>query len=52
MVKEYPQEFFEDLARDLQVREWKKTGHDYEVILDDCPVSMNSLAAGPFTCPG
>ncbi|XP_074094508.1 protein SERAC1 isoform X3 [Cotesia typhae] len=52
IVKEYPQEFFQDLARDLQERDWKKTGHDYEVILDDCPVSMNSLAAGPFTCPG
>ncbi|XP_008546833.1 protein SERAC1 [Microplitis demolitor] len=52
IVKEYPQEFLEDLAHDLQIREWKKIGHDYEIVLHDCPVSMNSLASGPFTCPG
>ncbi|KAH0952241.1 hypothetical protein HN011_003545 [Eciton burchellii] len=47
-----PQEFFKDLARDLQLREWRKTGHDFEVILDDCPQDTNDCASGPFFCQG
>ncbi|XP_014473260.1 PREDICTED: protein SERAC1-like isoform X2 [Dinoponera quadriceps] len=47
-----PQEFFKDLARDLQLREWKKIGHDFEVILEDCPQNTNSRANGPYFCKG
>lgn len=47
-----PQEFFKDLARDLQLREWKKIGQDFEVILDDCPQNTNCRACGPYFCRG
>ncbi|XP_011352205.1 protein SERAC1 isoform X2 [Ooceraea biroi] len=47
-----PQEFFKDLARDLHLREWRKIGHDFEVVLDDCPQDMNASASGPFSCRG
>lgn len=47
-----PQEFFKDLARDLHLREWRKVGHDFEVVLDDCPQDMNACASGPFFCGG
>ncbi|KAK2576698.1 hypothetical protein KPH14_005359 [Odynerus spinipes] len=52
LISEYPQEFFKDLARDIQLRQWKKLAEYYEVVLDDCPVNMNYLAEGPFTCSG
>ncbi|XP_014602802.1 PREDICTED: protein SERAC1-like [Polistes canadensis] len=52
LIKDYPQEFFKDLAYDLQMRAWKKLGRDYEVILDDCPINVNYQATGPFTCKG
>ncbi|XP_077259175.1 protein SERAC1 isoform X1 [Temnothorax americanus] len=47
-----PQEFFKDLARDLYLREWRKTGQDFEVVLDDCPQNTNALACGPYFCRG
>lgn len=47
-----PQEFFKDLARDLNLREWRKLGQDFEVILDDCPRNTNSCACGPYFCRG
>ncbi|XP_032663066.1 protein SERAC1 isoform X2 [Odontomachus brunneus] len=43
-----PPEFFKDLARDLQLREWKKIGHDFEVILEDCPQNTNSHPYEPY----
>ncbi|KAF7390170.1 hypothetical protein HZH68_012027 [Vespula germanica] len=52
LISDYPQEFFKDLAYDLQTRAWKKLGRDYEVILDDCPVNVNYQSTGPFTCKG
>lgn len=52
MVGEQPQEFFKDLVRDLELREWQRVGNDYEVILHDCPSKMNYRASGPFSCPG
>lgn len=52
MVDDYPSEFLKDLARDLEVREWQRLGHDYQVILHDCPVGMNEKATGPFFCEG
>ncbi|XP_050458776.1 protein SERAC1 [Cataglyphis hispanica] len=47
-----PQEFFKDLARDLYLREWKKIGQDFEVVLDDCPQNTNACACGPYFCKG
>ncbi|EGI57699.1 Protein SERAC1 [Acromyrmex echinatior] len=47
-----PQEFFKDLARDLHLREWRKIGQDFEVILDDCPQNTNDCACGPYFCRG
>ncbi|KYM95025.1 Protein SERAC1 [Cyphomyrmex costatus] len=47
-----PQEFFKDLARDLHLREWRKIGQDFEVILDDCPQNTNDRACGPYFCGG
>jgi len=47
-----PQEFFKDLARDLHLREWRKIGQDFEVILDDCPQNTNDRACGPYFCRG
>ncbi|XP_033221806.1 protein SERAC1 isoform X2 [Belonocnema kinseyi] len=52
MIDEYPQEFLKDLARDLKMQEWKRIGHDFEVILHDCPENINCRACGPFTCKG
>ncbi|XP_043278487.1 protein SERAC1 isoform X2 [Venturia canescens] len=52
VIGDHPQEFLKDLARDLKQREWKRIGHDYEVVLDDCPENMNARATGPFTCRG
>ncbi|XP_015598964.1 protein SERAC1 isoform X2 [Cephus cinctus] len=52
MLAETPQEFLKDLAHDLRMREWKKIGEDFEVILDDCPENTNCRACGPFTCRG
>ncbi|XP_072746379.1 protein SERAC1 [Anoplolepis gracilipes] len=47
-----PQEFFKDLARDLQLREWRKIGENFEVVLDDCPQNTNADACGPYFCKG
>ncbi|XP_011861232.1 PREDICTED: protein SERAC1-like [Vollenhovia emeryi] len=47
-----PQEFFKDLARDLHLREWRKIGQDFEVVLDDCPQNTNARACGPYFCRG
>lgn len=47
-----PQEFFKDLARDLHLREWRKIGQDFEVVLDDCPQNTNACARGPYFCRG
>lgn len=47
-----PPEFFKDLARDLQLREWKKIGHDFEVILEDCPQNTNVRPYEPYFCRG
>ncbi|XP_025158727.1 protein SERAC1 isoform X2 [Harpegnathos saltator] len=47
-----PQEFFKDLARDLQLREWKKMGQDFEVVLEDCPQNANCDACGLYFCGG
>jgi len=47
-----PQEFFKDLARDLHLREWRKIGQDFEVVLDDCPQNTNACACGPYFCRG
>lgn len=47
-----PQEFFKDLARDLHLREWRKIGQDFEVVLDDCPQNTNTRACGPYFCRG
>ncbi|XP_058803275.1 protein SERAC1 [Phymastichus coffea] len=52
MVDDYPSEFLRDLAQDLEIREWQRIGHDYEVILYDCPINMNKRATGPFFCQG
>ncbi|XP_051172225.1 protein SERAC1 isoform X2 [Leptopilina boulardi] len=52
MIDEYPQEFVKDLAEDLKMREWKRIGHDFEVVLHDCPVNVNYQACGPYTCRG
>ncbi|XP_015109817.1 protein SERAC1 [Diachasma alloeum] len=49
-IGDQPNEFIKDLAHDMQLREWKQISQDYEIVLDDCPVSMNSRACGPFTC--
>ncbi|XP_012284390.2 protein SERAC1 [Orussus abietinus] len=48
----HPQEFLLDLSRDLRMHEWKQLGHDFEVVLHDCPEASNSEARGPFTCSG
>lgn len=47
-----PQEFFKDLARDLHLREWRKIGQDFQVVLDDCPQNTNDCARGPYFCKG
>ncbi|XP_012055483.1 PREDICTED: protein SERAC1 [Atta cephalotes] len=47
-----PEEFFKDLARDLHLREWRKIGQDFEVILEDCPQNTNDCACGPYFCRG
>lgn len=52
MVDNHPSEFLKDLAKDLELREWQQVGRDFEVILHDCPVNMNSKANGPFFCGG
>ncbi|XP_034940512.1 protein SERAC1-like [Chelonus insularis] len=52
IIGEHPQEIFHDLAKDLENIEWQKIGEDFEVVLYDCPTSMNTAANGPFTCPG
>ncbi|XP_012256701.2 protein SERAC1 [Athalia rosae] len=49
---EHPQEFMRDLAHDLKMIEWKRIGHDFEVVLTDYPDNMNDEACGPFTCKG
>ncbi|KMQ95175.1 protein serac1 [Lasius niger] len=49
---DHPQEFFKDLARDLHLREWRKIGQDFEVVLDDCPQNINVRACGPYFCRG
>ncbi|XP_025993627.2 protein SERAC1 isoform X3 [Solenopsis invicta] len=49
---DHPQEFFKDLARDLHLREWRKIGQDFEVVLDDCPQNTNACACGPYFCRG
>ena len=52
IIGDHPQEFLKDLARDLKLHEWKRVGHDCEVVLPDFPENMNSSATGPFTCSG
>ncbi|XP_046486906.1 protein SERAC1 isoform X1 [Neodiprion pinetum] len=52
MSGEQPQEFLRDLAHDLEISEWKRVGHDFEVILDDFPKNTKRQAHGPFTCKG
>lgn len=52
MTDDRPQEFFKDLVHDLELREWNRIGHDFEVILDDCPQNTNSCAGGPYFCKG
>ena len=49
---DHPQEFFKDLAHDLHLREWRKIGQDFEVVLDDCPQNINVRACGPYFCRG
>lgn len=49
---DHPQEYFKDLAHNLQLREWKKIGHDFEVVLEDCPQNTNSCACEPYFCRG
>ncbi|XP_024222469.1 protein SERAC1 [Bombus impatiens] len=52
LVDDQSQDFLRDLTSDLRKREWDKVGHDFEVILDDCPQSTNSRGNGPFFCQG
>ncbi|KAG7189606.1 hypothetical protein KM043_017290 [Ampulex compressa] len=52
MLGEHPQEFFKDLAHDLQMHEWNKLGQDFQFILDDCPEKTNGQADGPYFCAG
>ncbi|XP_054013372.1 protein SERAC1 [Hylaeus anthracinus] len=52
MIGEHPQEFLKDLAYDLKKREWDRLGHDFEIILDDCPQNTNQIACGPYFCSG
>ncbi|XP_014212243.1 protein SERAC1-like [Copidosoma floridanum] len=52
MVGDHPSEFLKDLARDLEHLEWQRVGHDYEVVLHDCPVNMDYEMSGPFFCQG
>lgn len=52
IIKGYPQEFVKDLAEDLRMHEWKRIGHDFEVVLHDCPTNVNYSACGPYTFKG
>ncbi|KAL7303931.1 hypothetical protein TKK_0004049 [Trichogramma kaykai] len=52
IVQDYPSEFLKDLARDMEKRDWQRVGHDFEVILSDCPVNVRNAASGPFFCKG
>ncbi|XP_012227930.1 protein SERAC1 isoform X2 [Linepithema humile] len=49
-----PEEYFKDLVRDLHLYEWRKLGHDFEIVLDDCPLNTkrNADACGPYFCRG
>ena len=52
IINDHPSEFLKDLAKDLELREWKRLGHDFEVVLDDCPVNVNLNTSGPYFCAG
>ncbi|XP_011506367.1 PREDICTED: protein SERAC1 isoform X2 [Ceratosolen solmsi marchali] len=53
MVDTHPSEFLKDLARDSEIREWQRIGQDFDVVLHDCPINVDSKnIVDSFFCKG